>query len=280
MKRSLATLTVVPAAATALLGLAAPASARTIPVPSRTALHWGRYFGDHKSGDADQAGLPAPITLPAPVRQLSTSNSTQYALLTNGQVWAWGQGTNGELGDGADANSFNAAVRVHFPRGVTIAFLPRDANPYDSGLAVDTSGHAWGWGLNLHGEFCNGSTRATDVPERIPLPGPVTTLAGANAHVIYDAGGTVYACGANYRNQDALPVPVKSLPSRVAVSELVSGFGDSGALLANGQYYDGSSGPSRTASSTAVHDVRPGSSAAITEYGQPGIICACPFPRP
>ena len=26
--------------------------------------------------------------------------------------------------------------------------------------------------------------------------------------------------------------------------------------------------------------LRPGSSAAITEYGQPGIICACPFPRP
>ena len=41
-----------------------------------------------------------------------------------------------------------------------------------------------------------------------------------------------------------------------------------------------SSGPSRTASSTAVQDVRPGSSAATTEYGQPGIICACPFPRP
>ena len=41
-----------------------------------------------------------------------------------------------------------------------------------------------------------------------------------------------------------------------------------------------SSGPSRTASSTAVHDVRPGSSAAITGYGQPGIISAWPFPRP
>ena len=32
--------------------------------------------------------------------------------------------------------------------------------------------------------------------------------------------------------------------------------------------------------STAVQEVRPGSSAATTEYGQPGIICACPFPRP
>src|ERR1019366_4235596 len=40
------------------------------------------------------------------------------------------------------------------------------------------------------------------------------------------------------------------------------------------------SGPSRTASSPAVHDVRPGSSAAITGYGQPGIISAWPFPRP
>src|SRR6266496_1188333 len=41
-----------------------------------------------------------------------------------------------------------------------------------------------------------------------------------------------------------------------------------------------SSGPRRTASSTAVQEVRPGSSAATTEYGHPGIICACPLPRP
>ena len=40
-----------------------------------------------------------------------------------------------------------------------------------------------------------------------------------------------------------------------------------------------SAGPSRTASSGSVQDVRPGSSAAMTEYGQPGIICAFPLPR-
>lgn len=32
-----------------------------------------------------------------------------------------------------------------------------------------------------------------------------------------------------------------------------------------------SAGPSRTASSMAVYEVRPGSSAATKEYGQPGI---------
>ena len=41
-----------------------------------------------------------------------------------------------------------------------------------------------------------------------------------------------------------------------------------------------SAGPSRTASSGSVHEVRPGSSAATTEYGQPGISCAFPLPRP
>ena len=40
-----------------------------------------------------------------------------------------------------------------------------------------------------------------------------------------------------------------------------------------------SAGPSRTASSGSVHEVRPGSSATTTEYGQPGIICAFPLPR-
>ena len=39
-------------------------------------------------------------------------------------------------------------------------------------------------------------------------------------------------------------------------------------------------GPAAPRPATAVHEVRPGSSAATTEYGQPGIICAWPFPRP
>jgi hypothetical protein len=41
-----------------------------------------------------------------------------------------------------------------------------------------------------------------------------------------------------------------------------------------------SSGPSRTASSGAVHDVAAGPSAATTEYGQPAIICPALRPRP
>ncbi len=41
-----------------------------------------------------------------------------------------------------------------------------------------------------------------------------------------------------------------------------------------------SSGPSRTASNTAVRLVRPASNAATIEYGQPGIIWLVPVARP
>jgi len=41
-----------------------------------------------------------------------------------------------------------------------------------------------------------------------------------------------------------------------------------------------SSGPSRTASSGAVHELAPGPSAATNEYGQPGTCCPAWRPRP
>jgi alpha-tubulin suppressor-like RCC1 family protein len=212
-----------------------------------TVLHWGSYFGDNVAGDTDMITSPAAITLPAPVRQVSTSNSTQYALLTNGQVWAWGQGTNGQLGDGSDANSFTTAVQVQFPAGVSIALLPTDAQPYDSALAVDTTGQVWGWGLNRGGEFCNGTNQASDVPVAVPLPGQVTALAGADEHASYDVGGAVYSCGWNLdgatglgttSGQQETPAQVTGLPSGVAVDALVAAFGNTGALLANGKFYD------------------------------------------
>ena len=42
-----------------------------------------------------------------------------------------------------------------------IASIPTDAMPFDTGLAVDTNGHVWGWGNNGGGELCLGNTRAT-----------------------------------------------------------------------------------------------------------------------
>jgi alpha-tubulin suppressor-like RCC1 family protein len=115
--------------------------------------------------------------------QTSTRGPTDRVQAASGRgtLWAWGQGTNGELGNGTDKNSFSRPVKVKFPAGVKIALIASDAMPYDSAIAVDTQGRACGWGLNKHGELCLGTQTGYDLPHQLPL-NHVTALAGANGH--------------------------------------------------------------------------------------------------
>ena len=102
--------------------------------------------------------------MPGTVAEVGSSNSTEYALLTNGSLYAWGKGNDGQLGDGGTVNSFTTPVQVRFPAGVQIASIPRDAMPYDTALAVDTTGRVWGWGDNYGGELCLGNTKTYKTP--------------------------------------------------------------------------------------------------------------------
>ena len=125
---------------------------------SSTVRHWGTFFGGANTfKPEDMTTSPVSVSLPGRVAEVATSNSTQYALLTNGSVYAWGLGNAGQLGDGATTNSFTKPVRVRFPAGVKIASLPVNVMPFDTGLAVGTKGHVWGWGDNRGGELCLGN---------------------------------------------------------------------------------------------------------------------------
>jgi alpha-tubulin suppressor-like RCC1 family protein len=205
--------------------------------------HWGSFFGG-RHGNFDTLTSPTRLTVPGTVAEVGTSNSTQYALLTGGRLYAWGLGTDGQLGDGRRANSFTRPVRVQFPRGVQVAWIPTDVMPYDTALAVDTTGHVWGWGLNGGGELCRGGTSTYLRPVRLPLR-QVTAVAGASNHAIYDAAGTVYACGQNVAGDlgdgrtrgTTTPARVAGLP-RSPVVKLVAAFANSGALLTDGKYFD------------------------------------------
>jgi len=218
-------------------------SAAAVKRPS-TVKYWGSLFGDQKGVNYDTQVSPVAVTLPDTVAEVGTSNSTQYALLTDGSLYAWGLGTEGQLGDGRRENSLSKPVRVRFPRGVKIASIPTDVMPYDTALAVDTKGRAWGWGRNGGGDLCRGDTGPYVTPVKLPLS-HVTTLAGASNHALYDAHGTVYACGQNVegdlgdgtRRGSATPVKVAGLDGS-SVTKLVASFANSGALLSDGKYFD------------------------------------------
>jgi alpha-tubulin suppressor-like RCC1 family protein len=206
--------------------------------------HWGTFFGASRGVNYDTRTAPVAVTLPGIVAEIGTSNSTEYALLTDGRLYAWGLGTTGELGDGRRLNSFTRPVLVRFPAGVKIASIPADVMPFDTALAVDTEGHVWGWGENGGGELCLRNRKTYLKPVRLPFS-DVTTLAGASNHALYNAHGTVYACGQNLdgslgdgsMRNSTRPVKVAGLRGSI-VTQLVASFANAGALLSNGKYLD------------------------------------------
>src|SRR5580698_9533895 len=223
---------------------AAPAAATPAArAPASVVQGWGSFFDDHFR-NAGTRTRPLAIRLPGTVKQVGSSNSTEYALLTDGQLYAWGLGGQGELGNGLLGSSFTTAVHVLCPAGVKIAWIPTDVMPYDTALAVDTTGHLSGWGAEPIGELCLGNTFIQSSPVELPFS-KVTAVSGAADHMIVDAGGTVYACGQNVdgdlgdgQTADTLTAQKVVGLSGKDVTDLVTSFANSGALLSDGRYYD------------------------------------------
>ncbi|HUA94558.1 MAG TPA: hypothetical protein VMB82_03425, partial [Acidimicrobiales bacterium] len=82
-------------------------------------------------------------------------------------------------------------------------------------------------------------------PQQLPLS-DVTLASGARTHALFDSGGTVYACGSGDAGElgngstasSSTPTTVMGLPNGVKVTALTSSWEGSGALLANGHYYN------------------------------------------
>jgi alpha-tubulin suppressor-like RCC1 family protein len=224
-----------------VVSLCIGASAGANPTPT-SVDHWGAYFGGDSWG---QLNTVTPLSLPGDVKQVASSNSNGYALLTNGTVMAWGLGGNGELGNGGTSDALTAPVQVQFPAGVIIKSLPSDTMPFDTGLAVDTHGNVWGWGNNGTDELCSATTNIL-IPMKLSLPN-VSVAAGAGGHAYYDSNGNLYACGVNqdgdlgdgtmYPSLDPLPRAVQ-LPAGTIVTRVFASYEDGGALTSTGAYYD------------------------------------------
>ena len=125
-------------------------------------------LGDGGTADSD---VPVQVKLPAAVHQVSqggsgAGNGQTVAILADGSVWAWGDGTKGQLGDGGTADS-DMPVRVRAPAGVT--FTTVNSGGY-SCYAIDSSGRLWAWGGNQNGQLGTGSsTRIETTPVNVGI---------------------------------------------------------------------------------------------------------------
>jgi alpha-tubulin suppressor-like RCC1 family protein len=229
---------VTAAAALTWFGVAAPAGA-TAPADGPTVQGWGEY--------GTTPGSTSPVQIfGGSVAQVASNNAGTFILNTKGVLFAYGNQHNGALGNGTGVNALsNGPVKVALPSDVTITALAT-SGAYNTMTAIDTKGHAWGWGDNDHGQLCNGNEAEQDRPIEMPF-NDVTAMAGAGSHTLIAAGGHLYSCGQNVNGELGIgsqgrtsyptPQPVTFEGDNATPVYLDASWHDSGAILSDGSYW-------------------------------------------
>lgn len=120
------------------------------------------------------------------------------AYLLTGEVWAWGDNTYGQLGDGTLVSSTDAVTVV----GVG-SVKDLKCGDYHT-LALLEDGTVMAWGRNNYGQLGDGSTADNPNPFVVPgLANIVEIAAGANHSLAVASDGSVYAWGDNSWGQCA-----------------------------------------------------------------------------
>lgn len=181
---------------------------------------------------------------------------TNYALAGDGNVYAWGSGTNGALGNGATTDATLPVKVSGLPPIIAIAAGGCHA------LALDHTGAVWAWGSNAAGQLGNtAAATAQTTPIKVSLPSHTAAAAiaaGRNHSLAVLTDGSVLAWGANAEGElgdgtttsRPTPTPVTGLSGRVLA---VSGgafnsyaIADTGAVYAWGAASNGALGNGNT----------------------------------
>ncbi len=196
-------------------------TAGTAGAQSQTVNRWGAYKTVGLGNPNDQH-TPTPVPGLTGVTALAAANSANYALLSNGQVWAWGNGSFGQLGNNSRATSVVTPVEVKFPSGTVITAI---GEGQDMAFVVDSTGHGWAWGWNGRGNLCLGNRKDEKVPTEVPGLSNLVAVTGGGGTVVWlTASGSVYTCGWRLTGTNATtPVQVTGLPADDPVKAISDG---------------------------------------------------------
>ena len=160
-----------------------------------TVYAWGlNNFGQLGDGTTTSTSTPVAVDLPSGTyTAVSAGEDQSYALSSSGEIYAWGNGSSGQLGDGTTTSS-DTPVEVSSPG---VIFTAISAGLFHA-VALGANGDAYDWGLNSSGQLGDGTTTDSTVPVPVaPLPGvQFTAVAAGGAHTLaLGSDGNVYAWG-------------------------------------------------------------------------------------
>lgn len=185
---------------------------------------------------------PQQITGLSNVVAISAGSYHSMALTADGTVYAWGNNHYGQVGQGSIAVSviWQPTVVPTLPLHRIKALAAGNLHC----LALDTTGHVWGWGYNASGAVGTGNTETLKVtPVQITTPSLIRAIAAGGYHslAITDSG-TVLSWGYNASGQlgngnttnQPSPVAVSGLDNIITIS---AGYLHSAASSASGYGY-------------------------------------------
>ncbi len=216
-------------------------------------------IGDNVNGELglgtrnSTGGRAVEVTLPGAMTHAVGGFAHTVMRLANGQVYAWGDNSFGQLGQGQGPDTLPNSLtpmRVDLPRPALSVAATNIAS-----YALLDDGSVWAWGSNggfgLLGNGARDGTVAT--PTAVAgLAQVVQISARDNDVVVVRRDNSVWHWGSfpadenafdqgdpsvAYRGGTMLPVQVSGLPAGVAVRKVLTEQGLFAALLANGHVY-------------------------------------------
>jgi RHS repeat-associated protein len=199
---------------------------------------WGNNAnGQLGTGNTTNSTVPVQVTglSGLSITAVQAGNSVSAALTSGGNVYTWGRGTDGELGNGTTTGTQKTPADVCAPgtgSGCTtyLSGITAIANHMQLMVALKSDGTVWTWGAGSYGALGNGGTTNSSLPVEVCAPGqtaPCTSFlsgivaiaAGDSSAMALKSDGTVYVWGRNDKGQQALgstDTNAHSIPTQVS----------------------------------------------------------------
>lgn len=182
---------------------------------------WGRNNrGQLGLGSANPVKTKPQKVLGIPTRVLRIAAGENHSLALDeyGKVWAWGEGSSGQLGTGL--LSASATPKQVGVLGNIVAIAAGGA----FSLALDHQGRVWAWGANAYGQLGTGGVANSSTPKLVSATAGcsyIEAIAAGGEFAIGLSGGQVCTWGRNNRGQLGSPGP--GYRASAAVVQGVSG---------------------------------------------------------